>query len=110
MMYVTCTPTCYRNGRQVLPVPDGSTDITAHVLMESCAAATADVGSRLVSQQDALRSLGVSAQRPAYAEDPQAYLAALQQVGEAAELLDPDGLGGLTWLLQARGVPLPVDV
>ena len=104
------TLTGYRNGRQVLPVPDGSTDITAHVLMASCAAAVRDVESRLVSQREALHALGVSARRPAYDADPQAYLSALQKVGEAAELLDPDGLGGFSWLLQARGVPLPIDV
>ena len=107
---VAGTLTGYRNGRQVQPVPDGSMDITAHVLMESCSAAVTGVGSQLVSQRDALRTLGVSAQRPPYGEDPQAYLAALQRVGEAAELLDPDGLGGFSWLVQARGVPLPLDV
>jgi len=105
---VAGTLTGYRSGRQVLPVPDGSGDITAHVLLESCAAAVADVESRLVAQRDALRSLGVKGQRPAYAEDPQAYLAALQEVGEAMELLDPDGLGAFGWLLQAKGVALPL--
>ena len=107
---VAGTLTGYRSGRQVMPVPDGSSDITAHVLLESCAAAVGGVESRLVTQAAALRALGVSARRPPYSEDPQAYLRALQQVGEAAELLDPDGLGGFSWLLQARGVPLPLDV
>ena len=104
------TLTGYRSGRQVLPVPDGSSDITAHVRMESCAAAVTDVDSVLVPQHTALRALGLSGRRPAYGSDPQAYLAALQQVGEASELLDPAGLGGFTWLMQARGVPLPIDV
>jgi len=107
---VAGTLTGYRNGRQVLPVPDGSCDITAHVLMEACAAAAPDVDSRLMPQQAALRALGVSARRPSYGDDPRTYLAELQQVGEAAELLDPDGLGGFSWLVQARGVPLPLDV
>jgi SAM-dependent MidA family methyltransferase len=109
---VAGTLTGYRNGRQVVPVSDGSCDITAHVLMESCEAAVrADgVESRLVSQATALRSLGVSARRPAYGEDSMSYLRELQQAGEAAELLDPDGLGGFSWLLQARGVPLPLGV
>src|SRR3954452_3552834 len=105
---VAGTLTAYRDGRQVLPVPDGSCDITAHVLMESCAAGVGEVESLLTTQEAALRFLGVSARRPAYGEDPRAYLAALQRVGEAAELLDSDGLGGFTWLLQARGVPLPL--
>jgi SAM-dependent MidA family methyltransferase len=101
------TLTGYRAGRQVLPVPDGSCDITAHVRMESCAAAVTEVDTLLVSQRDALRALGLRAQRPAYDGDPRAYLSELQGVGEAAELLDPSGLGGFTWLIQARGVALP---
>ena len=105
---VAGTLTGYRRGRQLLPVPDGSGDITAHVLMDSCAAAVPDVESRLLAQRDALRSLGVDGQRPAYAEDPRTYLAALQEAGEAMELLDPDGLGAFSWLLQAKGVPLPL--
>jgi SAM-dependent MidA family methyltransferase len=105
---VAGTLTGYRDGRQVLPVPDGSCDITAHVLMQSCAAAVTDADTRLLTQREALRSLGVTAERPAYGGDPREYLAALQAVGEAAELLDPHGLGGFTWLVQARGVPLPV--
>jgi SAM-dependent MidA family methyltransferase len=105
---VAATLTGYRAGRQIAPVPDGSCDITAHVLMQSCAAAVHDVESLLITQQDALRALGVSAQRPTHDGDPQPYLAALQSMGEAAELLDPSGLGGFTWLLQARGVALPL--
>ena len=104
---VAGTMTGYRDGRQVLPVPDGTCDITAHVLMESCAAAVPDVETRLMSQRDALRALGMRAPRPAYDGDPRGYLAALQSAGEAAELLDPHGLGGFAWLVQARGVPMP---
>ena len=105
---VAGTLTGFRDGRQVMPVPDGSCDITAHVLIESVAAATEGTTTRITSQRDALRALGVQATRPAYAEDSASYLAELQAAGEAAELLDRDGLGGFTWLLQARGVPLPV--
>ena len=105
---VAGTMTGYRDGRQVAPVPDGSCDITAHVLMESCAATVDDVETRLLVQRDALRELGVSGERPAYDGDPQAYVAALSQAGAAAELLDPHGLGGFAWLVQARGCPLPV--
>jgi len=107
---VAGTLTGYRNGRQQLPLPDGSCDITAHVLMESCAAAVTDVETALVAQHTVLRALGLQARRPSYDADPQAYLSALQKVGEASELLDPAGLGGFSWLLQARGVPLPIDV
>jgi SAM-dependent MidA family methyltransferase len=102
------TLTGYRDGRQVAPVPDGSCDLTAHVLMESCAAAVAGAQPRLLTQREALRSLGVDASRPAYDGNPHAYLAALQATGEAAELLDPGGLGGFTWLMHAKGVPSPI--
>jgi len=34
-------------------------------------------------------------------------VAALCAAGEEAELLDPGGLGGFTWLLQTVGCPLP---
>ena len=107
---VAGTLTGYRAGRQVAPVPDGSCDLTAHVLIESCAAAVEGVTTRLTTQREALRGLGVSARRPAYDANAEEYLAALQRTGEAAELLDPGGLGAFTWLVQARGVPLPLDV
>ena len=89
------TLTGYRSGRQVRPVPDGSCDLTAHVAMDSCAAAT---GARLLSQRDALGLLGISASLPA-AADP-TYAASLQRASQARELLDPDGLGGFSWLIQ----------
>ena len=105
---VAGTMTGYREGRQIAPVPDGSCDVTAHVLMESCATAAADVETLLTTQRDALRALGVSGDRPAYDGDPQGYVAALSRAGEAAELLDPHGLGGFQWLVHARGCPLPI--
>jgi SAM-dependent MidA family methyltransferase len=100
------TMTGYRDGRQVAPVPDGSCDITAHVLMEACAASVADVDTLQTTQRDALRALGVSGERPSYDGNPQAYVAALSRAGSAGELLDPHGLGGFAWLLQSRGVDL----
>jgi SAM-dependent MidA family methyltransferase len=105
---VAGTLTGYRDGRQVAPVPDGSCDITAHVLFESCATACVDVTTLLTSQREALRALGVTAERPAYDGDPQGYVAALSRTGAAAELIDPYGLGSFTWLLQARACPLPL--
>lgn len=101
------TLTGYRGGRQVAPVPDGSCDLTAHVLMESCTAAGGGTTS-LLRQRQALRDLGVGAARPAYAGDPAAYVASLSAAGEAAELTDPSGLGGFTWLVTAKGVPAPL--
>jgi SAM-dependent MidA family methyltransferase len=78
------------------------------VLMESCAAAADGVDTLLTTQRAGLRSLGVSGERPAYAGDPQGYVMALSRAGEAAELLDPHGLGSFAWLLQAKGCPLPL--
>lgn len=92
------TLTGYRAGRQVPPVPDGSCDITAHVALDSCAAAT---GARLLTQRDALRGLGVSGAVPPRRA---AYAAALQQASDEAELLDPAGLGGFGWLVQEVGL------
>lgn len=105
---VAGTLTGYREGRQVAPVPDGTCDITAHVRMESCAAALSEVPTLLTKQRDALHDLGLSGHRPAYGGDAQAYLAALSRAGEAAELLDPHGLGGFAWLMHAKGCALPL--
>ncbi len=96
------TLTGYRAGRQVPPVPDGSCDLTAHVAWDSCAAA---VGARLLTQREALRSLGVDAALPAWTGDAGAYAAGLQRAGDAAELLDPAGLGGFGWLVREVGIP-----
>jgi SAM-dependent MidA family methyltransferase len=100
--------TGFRDGRQVAPVPDGSCDLTAHVALDSCAATT---GARLTTQREALTALGVSAAKPerSMAEaDPRGYLALLQQAGEAAELLDPRGLGAFGWLVQSVGIDDPL--
>lgn len=86
----------YRDGRQVPPVPDGSCDLTAHVALDSVAAAT---GSVLVRQREALQSLGVSAAVP-----PTCSVAELVEASQARELLDPDGLGAFGWLLRPVGV------
>ncbi|MBV9292471.1 MAG: SAM-dependent methyltransferase [Frankiales bacterium] len=98
----------FRDGRQVPPVPDGSCDLTAHVLFDSCAAAVTDVECRRLNQRDALAALGVSAARPAYDGEPLAYLHALSRTGAAAELKDRGGLGAFEWLLHARGVAPPL--
>ena len=107
---VAGTMTGYRVGRQVAPVPDGSMDVTAHVLFESVAAAAAatDGETIVLSQRDALHRLGVRGERPSYGGDPSAYLAALSHAGDEAELLDPAGLGGFTWLVQAIGTRNPL--
>jgi SAM-dependent MidA family methyltransferase len=113
------TLTGYQEGRQVLPVPDGSRDLTAHVALDACAAAT---GSRLVRQREALQSLGISADLPSIdhphspsdvalegmrahiQENSPPYGEALVVASQARELLDPDGLGGFGWLLRSVDV------
>jgi SAM-dependent MidA family methyltransferase len=103
----------YRAGQLVPPVPDGTCDVTAHVALDAVALAgeaAGAVGTVLTSQQTALRALGVSADRPDPAsarDDPAGYLSRLQAAGEAAELLDPGGLGGFGWLVQSRGPAVP---
>lgn len=96
------TMTGYRAGRQIEPIPDGSCDITAHVLFDSLA----EIGDEVLTQREALLWLGIRDERPSYDGDPASYLAELSSAGEAAELLDPDGLGAFTWLVHQKGVDL----
>lgn len=96
------TLTSFRAGRQVPPVPDGSSDITAHVAMDSVAASADGV---LLSQRDALHALGVDGARPPLSlasTDPVGYVRALAQASVASELTDPTGLGAHYWLLQLK--------
>ncbi|WP_399887022.1 SAM-dependent methyltransferase [Streptomyces sp. BBFR51] len=108
------TLTGFRAGRETLPVPDGSCDLTAHVALDACAAAHAarcapdrtppDALTR--PQREALRALGVTGARPPLAlasSDPAAYVRALASASEAAELTGPGGLGDFLWLLQPVG-------
>ena len=111
------TLTGFRLGRDVEPIPDGRCDVTAHVAIDSVAVAGAaaavargrSVHTMLTDQRTALRSLGVDGRRPDHAADPGGYAAALQRTSDAAELLEPAGLGGFAWLVQ--GIDLdPTDV
>ncbi len=98
----------YREGRQVVPIPDGSCDITAHVAMDACAQAGLTAGADsgvLRRQSSALRTLGLDARRPPLElarTDPQAYSEGLARASHAAELLDPAGLGSFWWLMQPK--------
>ena len=103
----------YRDGWMVRPVPDGSCDITAHVALDSCAAAGVGAGATatlLTTQREALRVLGVDGSLPDRSistSDPVAYVTALAASSQAAELLDLAGLGGFGWLVQTVGLDLP---
>ena len=104
------TLTGYRDGHQVQPVPDGSTDITAHVALDSCAAAT---GAVVLTQREALQRLGIDAVRPSRsqaADDPRGYLDALAAATHAGELLDPRGLGSFGWVVQPVGIEDPLSL
>jgi SAM-dependent MidA family methyltransferase len=93
------TVTGFRAGRECEPVLDGSCDLTAHVALDS-------LGGSLVLQRDALRALGISAARPSLElaqKEPLRYVAELSSAGEAAELLEPSGLGGFGWVWTAVG-------
>lgn len=113
----------FRHGREVIPVPDGSCDLTAHVALDAVAHAavprdetTSRAGAwqdraTLVTQAEALRALGVDAGRPPLAlahSDPAAYLHRLATAGAAGELTDPAGLGGHYWLLQPVALSHPM--
>ncbi|MFG1652858.1 SAM-dependent methyltransferase [Micromonospora sp. NPDC049275] len=110
------TLTGYRGGRQVPPVPDGSSDVTAHVAMDSVASAGAAVARcaySLISQAEALRALGADGGRPPLSlagVDPAGYVRALAAASAVAELTDPAGLGGHLWLRQPVGIPFPPAV
>jgi len=88
------TLTGYRDGRQVLPIPDGSCDLTAHVAMDSL------THDDLIDQRAALRQLGVSGQNPPHdlaRSDPTAYLRGLSAASAAAALTAPGGFGDFMW-------------
>lgn len=91
---VAGTLTGFKHGRQVVPVPDGSCDLTAHVAMDSLR------HDELMDQRAALRQLGVSGQIPAHdlaRVNPTAYLHALSNASAAAALTARGGLGDFLW-------------
>jgi SAM-dependent MidA family methyltransferase len=94
------TLTGYLHGRQVPPRYDGSSDITAHVAIDSIAASAA-VGVHVEKQREALRALGIDGARPPLelaSEDPARYVRELAKASQAAELTDPGGLGDHWWV------------
>ena len=96
------TLAAYRGGRVVPAVPDGRCGLTAHVAMDSCAAAGsatlagrgASVVTRLTPQRSRLAEL--TALDPAI---PQASTAErLRRSSERRMLRDPLGMGSFLWL------------
>ncbi|MBS2966109.1 SAM-dependent methyltransferase [Actinocrinis puniceicyclus] len=103
----------YAGGRQVMPAPDGSCDITAHVALDSCAATARADWTVHSTQREVFHSLGITGGRPELAlaaSDPRGYLRALAQASTAAELTDPHGLGAFGWLVQGVAVPVPASL
>lgn len=89
----------YVSGRETDVIPDGQRDVTAHVAVDSVAAA---VGATIRTQREALGTLGLDAGRPPLelaTTDPTAYLNALAAAGEAGELVATSGLGDFWWLI-----------
>jgi SAM-dependent MidA family methyltransferase len=108
------TLTGFRHGREVPPRFDGSTDITAHVAIDSVAAAGASCdladGVHVRKQREALREWGVDGARPPLSlasTDPKAYVRALARASQAADLTDAAGLGDHWWVLQPVVIELP---
>jgi SAM-dependent MidA family methyltransferase len=88
------TLTGFRQGRQVLPVPDGSCDLTAHVCMDSL------THDELIDQRTALRQLGVNGRTPPHdlaRSHPAAYLRGLSTASAATALTARGGLGDFLW-------------
>ncbi|MBA9047301.1 MULTISPECIES: SAM-dependent methyltransferase [Streptomyces] len=106
------TLTGFRAGRETIPVPDGTCDLTAHVALDACAAADGrPAPARLLTQRAALGALGVTGTRPPLAlasTDPAAYVRALASAGEAAELTARGGLGDFGWLLRTVDIADPL--
>jgi SAM-dependent MidA family methyltransferase len=93
----------YRDGRAVPVLPDGSRDVTAHVAVDSLAAA---VGGIVTTQREALQHLGVDAARPPLSlasADPAAYVEALSGAAAAADVTAGAGFGDFYWVVSGRG-------
>lgn len=94
------TLTAYRGGVPGPPIPDGASDLTAHVAMD---ALIADV---LLSQAAVLARVGLRAISPHIDQartQPGTYLAQLARASALRALSDPVGLGSFAWVL--RRVP-----
>jgi SAM-dependent MidA family methyltransferase len=97
---VLSTVRSYRAGRETSLSLDGHHDISAHVAIDSVAAA---VGAETARQRDMLYELGLTTMRPDVSlasTDPVGYVHALSLASEAGELLASPGLGDLLWVMR----------
>lgn len=91
----------FRDGAACPPLPDRSTDITAHVAIDSLAGPEVE----RVRQRQVFAQLGITRPAPEIAlaaTDPPAYLQALAERSALATLTSADGLGDFWWLLEKR--------
>lgn len=89
----------YREGLACPPVPDGSTDLTAHVAMDSLRP------DALRTQREVLGDLGLDGSRPPIElarTDPAGYLAALSRASHAGALTG-GGPGDFLWATRRVG-------
>lgn len=89
--------TAYRSGAVVVPVPDGSCDLTAHVAVDSLD------HDRLLTQRDLFAEQGLIPDMPDLGRartDPAGYLRALSRRSAAAALTSPGGMGDFWWVLR----------
>ena len=89
----------YADGRQVDVLPDGARDVTAHVAVDSLAAA---VSATVTTQRESLDDLGVTAGRPALdlaRSDPLDYVRELARASQAGELRAQPGWGDFAWAM-----------
>jgi SAM-dependent MidA family methyltransferase len=93
------TLTAYRHGAQVVPVPDGSCDLTAHVAVDALAAATpAGPGGPV-----AVMRQGAAVPHALASTEPTTYLRLLAEQATRRVLGAPGGLGDFWWVLTRRG-------
>lgn len=89
----------FRDGAACSPLPDGSTDITAHVAIDSLAGPEV----RRLQQREIFAELGITRPTPETtlaATDPPAYLHALVERSALATLTAAGGLGDFWWLVE----------
>jgi len=102
------TLTGFKDGREVVPLLDASTDITCHVALDSVGEA-AGVAYKVKRQRETLTALGVDGARPPLElahSSPAEYVRRLAEASEAAMLTDPQGLGAHWWLWHEVGIRL----
>ena len=91
------TMTGFRDGQAVWPIPDASMNITAHVALDSCAAATDPPGT-ILDQASAVRDLlgDIDPAIPDASTDPAGFAATIERVSARHGLWERSA--GVRWL------------